>query len=158
MAKVFSMLFSEAAGGNAAVAQKNTNVVTNYNSSLSMVKYREPIFTYQGQGTKKQGVSPQEHAIAFSHGYTAQLLPDEAPLVKHAIGIVMKDGERPLSAASRIYFGIHHPIQYNVKVKDLGVVHEDWLPTFIGYWKMENVSDTAQSTEITNEAAQDDDS
>jgi hypothetical protein len=67
----------------------------------------------------------------------------------------MKSGERPLSIASRIYFGIHHPIQYNVKVKDLGVVHQDWLATFLGYWNMENLADTQQSNEITNEAARD---
>ncbi|KAI4945164.1 hypothetical protein J4E91_008141 [Alternaria rosae] len=175
--RVFSVLFSEAAGANAVNALKNINTVTDYNSAISMVKYREyvhtqvrrfivvkrkkefcfavPIFTYQGQGTKKQGVSPHEHAIAFSHGYAAQLLPDEGPLTKHAICIVMNSGERPLATASRIYFGIHHPIQYNVKVKDLGVVHQDWLPTFIGYWNMENISDTQQSNEVTNEAAQD---
>jgi len=68
----------------------------------------------------------------------------------------MADGEKPLPAASRIYFGVYHPIQYNVKVKDLGVVLQDCLPTFIGYWNMENLSDTQQSTEITDEAAQDD--
>jgi len=68
----------------------------------------------------------------------------------------MNNGERPLAVASRIYFGIQHPIQYNVKVKDLGVVHQDWLPTFLGYWNMENLSDTRQSTETTNEAAEDD--
>ncbi|KAH6865209.1 hypothetical protein BKA58DRAFT_241012 [Alternaria rosae] len=174
--RVFSILFSEAAGANAVVALRNINNVTDYNSSISMVKYRElvhtqvrrfivvkrkrefcfavPIFTYQGQGTKKQGVSPTEHAIAFSHGYADQLLPGEAPLTKHPICIVMNNGERRLAIASRIYFGIHHPIQYNVKVKDLGVVHQDWLATFLGYWNMENLADTQQSNEITNEAAQ----
>lgn len=54
--------------------------------------------------------------------------------------------------ASRIYFAIHHPIQYNVKAKDLGVVHQDWLATFLGYWNMENLTDTQQSSEIADEA------
>ncbi|CAN9457044.1 unnamed protein product [Alternaria alternata] len=67
----------------------------------------------------------------------------------------MSSGEKPLAQASRIYFGIHHPIQYNVKVKDLGVVHQDWLTTFLGYWNMENIAETQQSNETTNEAAQD---
>jgi hypothetical protein len=49
----------------------------------------------------------------------------------------MNPGERPLHRASRIYFGIHHPIQYNVKVKALGQVHQDSLPYLLGYWAME---------------------
>jgi len=67
----------------------------------------------------------------------------------------MNNGERPLAIASRIYFGIHHPIQYNVKVKDLGIVHQDWMPTFLGYWNMENLADTQQFNQVTVEAAQD---
>jgi len=51
---------------------------------------------------------------------------------------------------------MHHPIQYNVKVKDLGVVHQDWLANFLAYWNMENRADTQQSTEVTNEAGQED--
>jgi len=38
---VFSVLFSEAAGVNAFTAMRNINNVTDYNSSISMVKYRE---------------------------------------------------------------------------------------------------------------------
>jgi hypothetical protein len=93
-----------------------------------------------------------EHAVAFSYGRSAQLLPGEGPLSKQAICIVMNEGETPLSRASRIYFGIHHPIQYNVKVKDLGYVHPDWQVIFLGYWNMEN--DTKQAVEVTSEAAQ----
>jgi hypothetical protein len=65
----------------------------------------------------------------------------------------MNDGERLLSTASRIYFGIHHPIQYNVKVKDLGYVHPDWMPNLLGYWHMENATGTQQSADVTQEAA-----
>jgi hypothetical protein len=50
----------------------------------------------------------------------------------------MDAGERSLSAASRIYFAIHHPIQYNVKVKSIGYVHPDHLPMLLAYWNMEN--------------------
>jgi hypothetical protein len=62
----------------------------------------------------------------------------------------MNDGEKPLAQASRIYFGIHHPIQYNVKVKDLGYVHPDQIATFLGYWRMEN--DTQQAPEVGTES------
>lgn len=37
------MLFSEAAGANAVTALKNINNVTDYNSSISVVKYRENV-------------------------------------------------------------------------------------------------------------------
>jgi hypothetical protein len=53
-----------------------------------------------------------------------------------------------LVPASRIYFAIHHPIQYNVKVKNLGYVHPDYLPTFLGYWNQENY-DSQQDPEVT---------
>ncbi|KAI4622179.1 hypothetical protein J4E83_004919 [Alternaria metachromatica] len=60
-----------------------------------------------------------------------------------------------LVAASRIYFAIHHPIQYNVKVKNLGHVHPDYLPTFLGYWNQENTDskddpDAAQNPNNTD--------
>jgi len=162
--RLFAVLFTEPAGANAT----RGNVVTDYNSSLSLVMlggyahtqvrrfivvrdkkafcYAVPIFSYQGQGTKKPGVSPQEHAIAYSYGTTPQPLPGEQPLSKAPICIVTNEGDRALSQASRIFFGIHHPIQYNVKVKDLGYVHPNEMPRFLGYWTMEN--GTHQPSEV----------
>tara|TARA_R110002003_G_scaffold251_3_gene17779 strand:+ start:20504 stop:20707 length:204 start_codon:yes stop_codon:yes gene_type:complete len=67
----------------------------------------------------------------------------------------MNEGERPLTQASRIYFGIHHPIQYNVKVKDLGYVLPDDTARFHGYWAMEVANDTQQAAEVTAEAEDD---
>jgi hypothetical protein len=98
----------------------------------------------------KPGVAPDEHAIAYSHGSHPQLLFGEQQLTKAPIPVVMNHGERDLSPASRIYFGIHHPIQYNVKVKDLGYVHPDWLPMFFSYWIVENEKDTQQASEVIN--------
>ncbi|CAN9198714.1 unnamed protein product [Alternaria alternata] len=157
--KVFSVLFSEGAG----------TTVTRYNDSISLVKYGEyvhsqirrfivvrtrqgfaysvPIFTYNNQGTKKPGVVPSEHAIAFSYGYQPLLLPGEAELEKEPICIVMSQQDQVLSTASRIFFGIQHPIQYNVKVKDLGYVHPDYLANFLGYWAMEHQIGTMQDVQ-----------
>lgn len=112
-----------------------------------------PIFTYSNQGTLKKGVAPQEHAIAYSWGQQPQLLQNEAQLTKEPICIVTHDESRPLAIESRIYFGIHHPIQYNVKVKDLGYVLSDHMAKFRGYWTMENESDTQQAPEVTATAA-----
>ncbi|CAN9433437.1 unnamed protein product [Alternaria alternata] len=154
--KVFSVLFTETAGANAV----NGLNPTDYNTSLSRVRYNElahtqvrrfivvkqkrdfcfavPIFSYGNRGTAKPGVVPDEHAIAYSYGMQPQLVYGEAPLVKASIPIVMEEGATPLVAASRIYFAIHHPISYNIKVKSLGYVHPEWLPTFLGYWHQEN--------------------
>lgn len=143
---VFSVLFSEAAGATA----------TSYNDSFSMVKYGEyaysqvrrfvvvrqkkahcfaiPIFTYGGQGTLKNGVNPWDHAIAYSDGQSPVRLPGESEMGKPPICIVLHQPNPPLSSASRIYFGIHHPIQYNVKVKDIGYVHPDCLGNFLDSW------------------------
>ncbi|KAH3919753.1 hypothetical protein HBH56_018300 [Parastagonospora nodorum] len=168
--RLFSVLFTEPAGANAI----RNNAVTDYNSALSHVLlggrsyiqrrrfivvrnrkafcYAIPIFTYHGQGTLKSGVAPQEHAIAYSYGTTPQLLPAEEPLSKGPICIVTNKGERSLSQASRIFFGIHHPIQYNAKVKDLGYVHPNELPRFLDYWAMDHNVETHQAQEVTMEA------
>jgi hypothetical protein len=110
--------------------------------------FYSPIFSYGNKGTTKRGVVADEHAIAYSLGMQPQLVPGEAPLAKAPIPIIMDDDTTPLAAASRIYFAIHHPIQYNVKVKSLGYVHPDYLPTFLGYWNQENF-DSKQDPEVT---------
>lgn len=93
---------------------------------------------------------PDEHAIAYSLGTQPSLVHGEVPLAKAAIPIVMDDGATPLVAASRIYFAIHHPISYNVKVKSLGHVHPEWLATFLGYWHQENL-DSKQDVDVTQD-------
>jgi hypothetical protein len=123
-----------------------------YISILSRVPtwlmFDSPIFSYGNRGTAKRGVVPSEHAIAYSLGMQPQLVDGEVPLAKASIPIVMNDDATPLVPASRIYFAIHHPIQYNVKVKSLGYVHPDYLPTFLGYWNQEN-TDSQQDPEVT---------
>ncbi|KAF2464455.1 uncharacterized protein BDR25DRAFT_242405, partial [Lindgomyces ingoldianus] len=163
--RVFAVLFTEAAGSTA---------VTDYNTAISYVKYDEavhtqirrfvvvraktefcfacPIFTYSGQGTMKSGVRPKEHAIAYTWGSTPAPLPGETGLEKAPIPIIGVEGEPPLDRASRIYFGIHHPIQYNVKVRDLGSVYSSYVPTLIGYWSLENPQPTTQDTDVTANA------
>ena len=122
-----------------------------WSSASTLLTFNSPIFSYGNKATTKSGVVPSEHAIAYSVGTQPQLVYGEAPLVKASIPIVMEEGATPLVAASRIYFAIHHPIQYNVKVKSLGYVHPDWLPTFLGYWNQEN-TDSRQDLDVTHNA------
>ncbi|KAF2868226.1 hypothetical protein BDV95DRAFT_501386 [Massariosphaeria phaeospora] len=161
------ILFTEAAGTTA----------TGYNPCISVVSYGQsvhtqirrfivvrakrefcfacPIFTYNNQGTLKPGVRAKEHAIAYTVGREPTLLPGEATLEKSPIPIVNVAGEPAFHIASRIYFGIHHPIQYNVKVKELGDVPPDWVPTLRQYWTSENDQATGQDIDVTASATYD---
>jgi hypothetical protein len=182
--QVFSVLFSEGAG--AATRYNDSISVVKYGEFVSsqirrfiVVRRKKgfaysvyefhsrflhvllilcsPIFTYGGQGTKKPGVSPSEHAIAYSYGHQPQLLDGETELEKKPICVVMNSGEPALSPASRIYLGIQHPILYNVKVKDQGDVHPDFLGKLLGYWAMELHNDSSQDYEMTYNAGYDPD-
>ncbi|CAN9449030.1 unnamed protein product [Alternaria alternata] len=142
------MLFTEAASGNSKQAQHNDSlsqirygeyVFTHIRRFVVMKRRREfcfaiPIFSYGSRGTTKPGVNPDEHAIIYSDGYSPHLVVGEAPLKKSPIRVVMTEYQHPLATACRVYFGIHHPIQYNVKVKDVGIVHGDDLPLLLSYW------------------------
>tara|TARA_R110002003_G_scaffold171_15_gene14010 strand:+ start:2845 stop:3234 length:390 start_codon:yes stop_codon:yes gene_type:complete len=50
----------------------------------------------------------------------------------------------PLHKASRIYYGIHYPIQYNVKVRDVGYVPPQDIPTLLRNWREEEQFETEQ--------------
>jgi hypothetical protein len=107
-----------------------------------------PIFTYSGRGTTKPGVAASEHGIAYSWGSQATPLPGETGITKTPLMVVMTPGEDNLHVASRIYYGIHHPIQYNVKVRDIGYVIPDQVHILIQNWKEED-GETKQSGNVT---------
>jgi hypothetical protein len=160
--KVFAVIFSETAGSTA----------TSYNSSISEARFlghlvhtqsrrfvvvrqkREfcfacPIFTYSKRATLKWGVRPEEHGIAYSDNQQPQLLKGEKGIKKSSLAVTMAPGEPDLHIASRIYYGIHHPIQYNVRVKDIGQVLPHHVPALIGNWKAEDQGETRQAAEVT---------
>jgi hypothetical protein len=91
--------------------------------------------TYGNRGTTKPGVIAHEHAVAHSWGHDPQLLGSEPSGIMPNIAIVMTEKERPLQPTSRINFGIHYPIQYNVKVKDIGYVPQTQIPSLINNWR-----------------------
>ncbi|KAF1832454.1 hypothetical protein BDW02DRAFT_502913, partial [Decorospora gaudefroyi] len=154
--KLFAILFTELAGEDVLNAKQDADC----DSAISRVPlggfaytqlrrfivvkrrreycYAVPVFTYNNRGTLRPGAVRDEHAIAYTHGQIPQLLQGEQQLSKSPISVVMNEGECHLSTASRIYFGIHHPIQYNVKVKDLGYVHPDWMSVFLDHWRAES--------------------
>jgi hypothetical protein len=65
----------------------------------------------------------------------------------------MADGAEDLQHSSRVYYGIHHPVQYNVKVKDIGQVLAHHIPALIGNWKEEDDVDGHGHTNVTSQPA-----
>jgi hypothetical protein len=115
-----------------------------------------PIFTYSNRATTKPGARASEHAIAYSWGTQPELLHGETGITKSPIAIVMNAGEPPLHKASRIYYGIHHAIQYNVKVRDIGYVLEDHVPALIGSWLEEHYNQSQGNSTVRPEESEED--
>ncbi|KAH7378350.1 hypothetical protein BKA66DRAFT_149905 [Pyrenochaeta sp. MPI-SDFR-AT-0127] len=159
--RVLSIILTEPAG----------STVTSYNSAISEARYKGnyvhtqsrrfvvvrrrrgfcfacPIFTYSKRATTKRGVRPEEHGVAYSWGQNPQLVLGETGITKASIAVAMVAGEPNLQVESRIYYGIHHPIQYNVKVKDIGHVIEAHVPTLIGNWMEEEGKVSTQAHNI----------
>jgi hypothetical protein len=105
--------------------------------SIGILTSISPIFTYGNRATTKSGIEPSEHAIIYIKGTTPRLVAGEVNLEKKPIAVLPAKPEVRLALASRINFGIQHPIQHNVKVKDLGNVCVEDMPHLIGYWSME---------------------
>jgi hypothetical protein len=120
-----------------------------------VANFPSPIFTYSGQGTMKRGVNPGEHTIAYAYGSAPQQLRGELTLAKEPICIVTTDDHRPISKAARICFGIYHPVQYNVKVKDIGYVRPDCMPAFLSYFNMEQNTADGRETKVTTQYGED---
>ena len=112
-------------------------VCTHFLKSISILTSLSPIFTYGNRATTKSGVEPSEHAIVHIQGTRPWLVPGETTLEKKSIAVVPAGSGVRLAPASRINFGIQHPIQHNVKVKDLGTVCVEDMPYLIAYFRME---------------------
>ncbi|KAL1638752.1 hypothetical protein SLS58_008676 [Diplodia intermedia] len=153
--RMFSILFTEPCGENATAGPTtrrvdnistvmfNQRVFSNIRRFIVVKEgrgfaYACPVSTYGGRATTKPGLEPQQHAIVYITGSQPQYVPNEQRLQKAPIPIIPAEGSMTLSGASRVNFAIHHPIQHNVKVKDLGTVHHDYIPTLISYAKMES--------------------
>jgi hypothetical protein len=99
-----------------------------------------PISTYSSRGTAKPGVNPKEHAIVYMSGTSPTYLPGESPSsMREPIEVVPTNGKETLDRASRLRFGKTFPIEWNVKVKDIGRIAPSDMSKLIGYWKEEHM-------------------
>lgn len=93
-----------------------------------------PIYTYGDRATTKPGVFASEHAVVYSLPGKPTLIKGEDNQLKRPIPVKMASGVQALTQTSRIYLGIVHPIQYNIRVKEIGQVPASHLPTLIEDW------------------------
>ena len=89
-----------------------------------------PISTYDGQGVGKKAILKSEHAIAYTGREPPPLTPAELP--KHgehgvlgSIRVNLDSPEERLDPMSRINLGKLYTIEHNIKVRSVGMVHND---------------------------------
>jgi hypothetical protein len=105
---------------------------------MSFIDIFSPIFTYSKRGTAKPGIDPRHHAIIYMSDTSPETVPGESlSSMKDPIKVIPTNSNERLDRASRLNFGLHHPIQCNVKVKDIGIVAPDDIPKVVRYWRME---------------------
>jgi hypothetical protein len=94
-----------------------------------------PITTYRGHATTECGVIPSDHAILCHRSEKPHLVPHETGITMDHFSMIVLDQTDPPLPTSRINFGAYYPIQYNVKVKNLGYIPEKQLGRLVDYWR-----------------------
>jgi hypothetical protein len=143
LGRVFAMLYTEAASAAAQVAPDD--------DAFTIVRYGEHVYTqirrfvvvsvrrnfvlacavstYRNQGTLKHGCDSSEHALIYNTGTDPETcyLPGEKERgLKDPIQVHPADRSTYLVKESRVRFGKIYAIEWNIKVKDIGlVVNED---------------------------------
>ncbi|KAF2469462.1 uncharacterized protein BDR25DRAFT_304534 [Lindgomyces ingoldianus] len=150
--KVFSMLHSEPAGTPGRNGDDNFSVVAYGEQVYSQIRrfvivkvnrgfvYACPISTYSGRGTTKPGCNPAEHAIIYFQGSSPQYVQGEYGngMVKEPIEVTPATSGLTMAPASRLRFGKIYPVEWNVKVKDIGDVVPEDLSKLLNYYQEEN--------------------
>ncbi|KAF2741639.1 hypothetical protein M011DRAFT_454496, partial [Sporormia fimetaria CBS 119925] len=172
MGRVFAVLFAEVASAAAAQAAFPDGTVLQYPNPRSNPGYRQgrfgeyvflnirrfvivkvpmerhfvyacPILTYSGRGTTKPDCDPAEHTIVHFRGTKPCYLQGENGMTMDPIEIEhTSDPRATLKPASRLHLGMTYPVQWNVKVKDIGMVSQAHLKKLKKYWKTVNEDDS----------------
>lgn len=98
------------------------------------------IVTYRGQGVNKRGVEPHEHAIMYTSGQAPCYIDGEYEkgMTKDPIEMTPSNETIPLARESRIRFGKVYAIEWNVKVRDIGMVASKDTEKLLEYWRQED--------------------
>lgn len=105
-----------------------------------------PITTYSGRATTKSGCNPSEHTVVYFAGTAPQYVKHEKGngMTKEPIQIEPTDPNDKMDPASRLRFGKTFPVEWNVKVKDIGKVNSHHLSKLVRYWKEEESYDSEE--------------
>lgn len=113
-----------------------------------------PINSYGNQGLAKVGMRMEEkqaHTVIYARGTKPTRLVGEVELDKEPIEVEMAANET-LTPASRIHFGKLQTIEWNVRVKDVGLVRrQDAMRRLINYFKQEHGFDQEYDTSTEKE-------
>ncbi|MCJ1427347.1 hypothetical protein MMC29_005250 [Sticta canariensis] len=148
--KVFMMLYIENAGETADRAGPGgTNFTTVAHGEVAHHQFRRfvvvkemsdqnfcyccPITTYGGRATTKPGVDQTSHTIVYSGKTPPEKLSEETKMNKEPLRINLCSPDDKLDSRSRINLGREHPIDHNVKVKNIGKIDERSLPKLVQY-------------------------
>ncbi|KAF1958045.1 hypothetical protein CC80DRAFT_534516 [Byssothecium circinans] len=155
--RVFSMLYTEAASGQTsanAAADNDAFTVVRFDGlahtqirRFVIVKvmrgfvYACAIFTYGNRGTLKPGCVPSEHTIVYFSGTNPASCyiqgEYEAGMTKEPIEIIPSEGGIFMKRESRLRFSKIYPIEWNVKVKDIGRVKPEQKSHLLACWDAE---------------------
>jgi hypothetical protein len=98
------------------------------------------ISTYGGRGTLKNGCTASEHAIVYLTGTQPIRLEGEweRGMIKDAIEIEPASPAETMEPTSRLRFGKIHSIEWNVKVREIGVVSRRHMSKLLAYYQEED--------------------
>ena len=148
--RVFAVLWHESAGESQndrfseAVPRRgrfNESIISHIRRMVVVKQHHGscwaiPISTYKGQGVAKRGFNQYDiagHAVIHATNREPYTDPAEPKMSKTPLKVNMVQGET-LDWMSRINFTTVHTVQYNVKVKNIGMVHKDSIGDLAAYW------------------------
>ncbi|KAL8967851.1 MAG: hypothetical protein Q9183_002737, partial [Haloplaca sp. 2 TL-2023] len=79
-----------------------------------------PITTYGGRATSKKGVDGKVHTIVYTGSTPPFKLNNERAMTKDALRVIPSRPENVLDPLSRVNLEKPYPIEWNIKVKDIG--------------------------------------
>ncbi|KAH6644151.1 hypothetical protein C7974DRAFT_407853 [Boeremia exigua] len=152
--RVFAMLWSEAASENLArngtettgiticrfgqsvYSQIRRFVVVRVNRDRHFV-YALAISTYGGRGAMKNGCDPSEHTIVHLNNVEPYWLPGEVNrgMTKDPISIEPVEQNEEMDPRSRLRCGKIYSIEWNVKLRDIGMVSSHDKTKLMRYYK-----------------------
>jgi hypothetical protein len=97
------------------------------------------ITTYGNQGVLKRGCKASEHTIVYLRGSQPMFLRGERErgMTKEPIMIEPTDANETMTGTSRLRCGKIHSIEWNVKVRDIGMVSSHDRTRLLSYYRDE---------------------